>query len=232
MWRVEDYEELDSTSDLAADRQPWTVVRAQRQRGGRGTHGRRWVSGVGGLWMSAVLPADGVGGNIATLPLLTGMALCEICRELGVRDVRLRWPNDLMIRNLKVAGILLDRPVPEKIVIGIGVNLTQDPSLTMTELKGQAGRLQDFLPMLPDRDTLTMRILEKLAEIHAHDFACFAPRLSACWGVPRMVEVEVDRRLITGLFTGVDNQGNPILRLSAGERIPLSGPHIWKLREI
>ncbi|MDR1191372.1 MAG: biotin--[acetyl-CoA-carboxylase] ligase [Verrucomicrobiales bacterium] len=228
-WRIEDHEELDSTNTTAAAREPWTVIRARRQRGGRGTHGRGWVSGEGGLWMSAVLPAT---ADSATWSLSAGMALCEVCRALGGEEVRLRWPNDLMIRHRKVAGILLDHPAPEKIVIGIGVNLTQDPSLTVSELKGQAGRLQDLLPAPPDRDALTVSILAKLAEIQARDFAFFAARLSACWGEPRLVEVETGGQFITGLFRGVDARGNPLLQPAGGELLTINGAHIWKLREL
>jgi BirA family biotin operon repressor/biotin-[acetyl-CoA-carboxylase] ligase len=235
-WQIEDYDETGSTNSLAANREPWTVVRARRQNNGRGTHGRQWVSGEGGLWMSAVLPVGGDFKDVGTLPLLAGMALCEICRELGGREVRLRWPNDLLIRNLKVAGILLDRPVKGKVIVGIGVNLTQDPSLIMGELKGQSGRLQDLLPVPPDRDALTAGILAKLSGIHAdlrqHGFVFFADRIAACWGRPGKVEAEIGKEFIAGVFHGVDERGNPVLKAANGELLTISGAHVWKLREL
>jgi BirA family biotin operon repressor/biotin-[acetyl-CoA-carboxylase] ligase len=235
-WQLEDFEEVESTNSLAANRGPWTVIRARRQSGGRGTHGRRWVSGEGGLWMSAVLPLDETVRDVGTLPLLAGMGLCEICRELGGRDVRLRWPNDLMIGGLKVAGILLDRSANGKVVVGIGVNLTQDPALTMSELKGQSGRLQDLLPVLPDRDTLTARLLAKLVEIYeglrTNGLSHFAERLAACWGEPRRVQVEINKEIISGLFSGVDSRGNPLLQGANGEVRIVPGGHVWKLREL
>ncbi|MDR1145384.1 MAG: biotin--[acetyl-CoA-carboxylase] ligase [Verrucomicrobiales bacterium] len=231
-WRIQDYLEVDSTSSLAAVAEPWTVIRAQRQRAGRGTRGRVWVSGDGGLWLSAVLPAPAAAGDAAVWPLLAGLALCEICRELGADGARLRWPNDLLIADRKVAGVKLDRPSADKIIVGIGVNLTQDPSLTMGELRGQSGRLQDALPVVPDRDTLTLRILARLVEIHAHDFAFFAARLAACWGAPRRVEIQVGERFITGVFQGVDGAGNPLLKAADGQSVTVSGAHVWRLREL
>jgi BirA family transcriptional regulator, biotin operon repressor / biotin---[acetyl-CoA-carboxylase] ligase len=235
-WHITDYDEVESTNSLAANSEPWTVVRAKRQNVGRGTHGRQWVSGDGGLWMSAVLPVAHDNKEVGTLPLLVGMALCEICREFGGVEVRLRWPNDLMIRNLKVAGILLDRPTPEKVIIGIGVNLTQNPALTMSELQGQAGRLQDLLPEVPDRDTLMMKILSSLASIHdawqQHGFVFFNERLAACWGKSKKVEAQIDQEFVVGNFCGVDGQGNPILQVANGEVQSIPGAHIWKLREL
>ena len=235
-WHIEDHATVESTNSLAANREPWTVVRALCQSGGRGTHGRQWVSGEGGLWMSAVLPVNAADSEVGTWPLLAGMALCEICRGLGCDDVRLRWPNDLIIDGRKVAGILLDRPEAGKVVIGIGINLTQDPSLMMTELSGQSGRLQDFLPVVPDRDTLMLKILAELTAIQGrlgqHGFGSFAGRLAACWGQPLRVEVEVGRELVKGVFLGVDNHGNPVLRAANDELVTISGAHVWKLKEV
>ncbi|MDD5262085.1 MAG: biotin--[acetyl-CoA-carboxylase] ligase [Methylacidiphilales bacterium] len=235
-WEIEDFDEVDSTNTLAVGRPPWSMVRARRQTSGRGRHDRVWVSGEGGLWFSLVFPVNPANPQVACLPLVVGLALYRVCGRLGVQGLRLRWPNDLLAGDLKIAGVLLERPAPDRVVIGIGLNLSNHPEQESTELKGMAAALSSLIPEAPDREKMTRSILDELGGLfqafETAGFSSLCGEINRCWGGVRNVELEVDREKLFGEFMGIDSDGNPQLRKPDGRIQAVSGPYVWKLTEI
>jgi len=133
-----------STNDEAAkyirNRQYTTVV-AHYQTRGRGRLGRTWHSPAGcGLYLShIVFPkcSQQIGGAI---PLLAGVAVAETCEALGV-NVELKWPNDVLVGDKKLAGILCEAqglPSQWNAIIGIGLNLKTPSSGWPEDVPGVA----------------------------------------------------------------------------------------------
>ena len=79
---------------------------------------------------------------------------------------RLRWPNDIMVGRLKLAGILVDRFAADAVVIGIGLNITNRPADADPDLTGDVARLADLLPAPPSRGDLLVRLLAALTREH------------------------------------------------------------------
>jgi BirA family transcriptional regulator, biotin operon repressor / biotin---[acetyl-CoA-carboxylase] ligase len=109
----------------------WTVMVAGRQEAGKGRMGRTWVStGDGDALLASVLlrpvmaPAEA-----PLLSLLAAVCMAEACRETGRVDVRCKWPNDLVVKDRKLGGILAEAIVKaarlDHVVIGTGVNVGQ-----------------------------------------------------------------------------------------------------------
>lgn len=102
---------------------------ADGQSAGRGRLGRSWVSARGeGLYLSIVLlPARAP--NPAALTMAAGLAVLESVRALGVGEARLKWPNDVLARDAKLAGILVESrgldPARPHAVVGVGLNVLQ-----------------------------------------------------------------------------------------------------------
>jgi BirA family transcriptional regulator, biotin operon repressor / biotin---[acetyl-CoA-carboxylase] ligase len=130
---VEFHRSLPSTSDRLRDMaragaQPFTTVVSESQTAGRGREGRLWRSAPGaGLWMSVLLPLP-PGGPPGVTPLAVGVAVAEALEALGIEQVRLKWPNDVLVQRRKVAGILCEvAHGPDGgsvgIIAGVGVNL-------------------------------------------------------------------------------------------------------------
>ena len=101
-WKTYFFKEVDSTNTRAADYDVGSVIIAENQTAGRGRNGRRWQSLNGNLFLSAVLPA--LQNETPFLSFAAGVALAEALPDL---PVRLKWPNDVLLHNAKVAGILL-----------------------------------------------------------------------------------------------------------------------------
>ncbi len=122
---------------------PWSVVMAREQTAGRGRRGRVWESRPGlGLWMSLIVSVDASAPG--ALPIVVGLVVArslETCvsRQSGSRvgppstghrespRVALKWPNDLLVGGRKLGGVLCEAAGPERVVVGIGVNLMHEP---------------------------------------------------------------------------------------------------------
>lgn len=105
-------------------------LRAERQTGGRGRLGREWQSLEGNLHCSTVVNMRLGDPSAATLSLVAGLAVFDCVKRclLPNTQMLLKWPNDLMIHDSKVAGILLERQ-GDSVVIGIGINVGYSPEL-------------------------------------------------------------------------------------------------------
>lgn len=102
------------------------VVLARRQTAGRGRAGRAWHSADdGGLYLSVVLRGFGGPAAAAGLTLAAGLGVAEAVRRLGAADVRLKWPNDVLLGDRKVAGILTEWVGDGAAVVGVGLNVAQ-----------------------------------------------------------------------------------------------------------
>lgn len=102
----------------------WASILAPSQWAGRGQLGRQWASPTGNIYGTLRLPASAL-FQADCLPLLVGYALVTALGLIGI-NARLKWPNDLVIGNKKVGGILIEEKEGVKMV-GVGVNLASCP---------------------------------------------------------------------------------------------------------
>jgi BirA family transcriptional regulator, biotin operon repressor / biotin---[acetyl-CoA-carboxylase] ligase len=130
------FDELDSTQDYA-DSLPYnkslhgTIVIAGKQNLGKGRIGRNWISPEGGLWMSIIFMPDFNVDNIIFTQFIGALAVADAIHENTKIKCRLKWPNDVLINEKKVCGILVDVDIEnenKKIVMGIGLNANIESS--------------------------------------------------------------------------------------------------------
>lgn len=235
---------LDSTGSTNADlaraarsgAEEGVVLVAETQFAGRGRLGRMWTAPPrSGLMFSVLLRPDVPLEKQGWLPLLFGVAAASAVRRLAEVDVRLKWPNDLLIGERKLAGVLGER-VDSAVIIGMGLNV----SLKQEELPVEtATSLAIEQAACVDRDPLIRAILREI-ETHYRDWsaargdadACGlrAAYQASCATIGRQIRVELPgERLLEGLATGVDQNGH--LQLDAqGGRHTLSAGDVVHVR--
>lgn len=232
-WWLWEHEIVGSTNLVAAELGPWNAVRADRQTAGRGRFQRNWISDAGGLWLSAVMPVEQGSAEARAFPLAVGLAVCEVLRNLGVKELRMRWPNDILVGERKLAGLLIDQFKPGMAVAGIGINVRNEPEARDASLKNQTTRLADLLanpPELPELTALILRGVREMAETPmAGELQKILPRVNELWGRARRVELELDGELREGLFTGVDESGRLLLRDESGA---IAAFNPWQVRHL
>jgi len=123
-----------------------TAVVARSQTAGRGSRGRQWTSPPGGLWLSVLSRPAAPGLELVSLR--TGLAVAEALGRLGAGDrIRLKWPNDLMLDERKVGGILCEArwhgAALGWVAIGLGLNVENRPPAAVA---APAARLREVLP--------------------------------------------------------------------------------------
>lgn len=215
-WTLLEFSAVDSTNFVAAKLAAWHAVRADTQTAGRGRFQRTWVSDAGGLWLSAVVPIGVDRDRWSALPLVAGLAVIQSLQGLGLASARLRWPNDIMVNERKLAGLLVDTFTPQLAVIGIGVNLTNHPDAHDAALKETCTRLADLVPQPPSLATLTHAILASLKSalgvLTNEGFGPLRPRLNELWGGSRRVTIDLDGVGRCGWFSGIDDRGRLLLQ--------------------
>jgi BirA family biotin operon repressor/biotin-[acetyl-CoA-carboxylase] ligase len=223
-WTVRLHPTADSTNALAAaDPRPGLVVVADHQQAGRGRLDRTWVTPPGAaLTLSAVWDP---GVDTEWWPLLPLAAGYAVARALG-DAARLKWPNDVLLGDGKVCGLLVERvgTEPPLVVVGIGINVDQTaeelpvPSATSLALAGRP----------PDRTALCGAVLGSLADVLA-DLAAspdtFTDRyreLSATLGQDVRVDLPGDRS-VTGRVSDLDAHGRLVLDTGDGTLVLSAG---------
>jgi BirA family biotin operon repressor/biotin-[acetyl-CoA-carboxylase] ligase len=142
-YRLRAFEALPSTNDearrlvLQDDAEDGTLVWAQEQTAGRGRRGRSWTSPRGNLYVTAILRPDCTVGEAAQLGFAAALALVDALGHLmpPLTEVRLKWPNDVLVNERKAAGILLETVIGtdgsfQALLLGLGVNIADAPDDT------------------------------------------------------------------------------------------------------
>jgi BirA family biotin operon repressor/biotin-[acetyl-CoA-carboxylase] ligase len=137
---------------------PGTVVIATQQTSGRGQWGRQWHSATGGLYLSLAIAPNLPAANSAQLTLCSAWGIATALRDRAI-PVVLKWPNDLILLNRKLGGILIETRVQQghitQAIIGVGINWTNPVPETGINL-------QSFLNSQP---TSSITSLERLAAL-------------------------------------------------------------------
>src|SRR5579863_5956851 len=217
----------------AADGAPeGTVLAAEEQCSGRGRMGRAWVSPPRSALTFSVLLRPGTipPARLGWLPLLAGVAVTTAVRTVTAVDAQLKWPNDVLVRAAKLAGILAEAS-GGAVVVGIGLNVSTEPDELPPPGPGPEGALAATSLRAegwasPDRDLLLTALLGELehwylAWRHAGGdpescgLAEEYTRLSATLG--RQVRVELPGgHLVRGLAAAIDPAGRLLVRVPDG----------------
>jgi BirA family biotin operon repressor/biotin-[acetyl-CoA-carboxylase] ligase len=232
LWTIERLDSVTSTMDVARDRArggapTGTVVVAETMTGGRGTHGRPWVAPRGGLYLSLVL-RDVADPHLLTLAL--GNAVADALEVAGV-EPKLKWVNDVLLADRKVAGILVEGESTgariDFLVAGIGVNVN-GKAAGLKGLERIATTLEDQLgcdSCIPDLEALVLdRVAHWLERVRAgaagEVIGAFRAR-DALFG--REVQVSDGKEAVRGVADGVDDKGHLKLLVDGRPRTLATG---------
>ncbi len=214
---------MDAVHALAAaGAPPGTAVTAREQTAGRGARGRDWTSLDGGLWLSVMLrPRTTAGAEL--LSLRVGLAVTTALARVDQRlNLRLKWPNDLMLGECKIGGILCEARWQGTelawVAAGIGLNVSNP---IPADTRFPAARLADVVPGLGPDDLLVavlsaVRGVSGGERLDAGEVAEFGRR---DWLRGRTLSGP-----IAGLAAGVAADGTLRVAGQAGERHLRSGP--------
>jgi len=214
---------IDSTNQYLLDRigelSSGDACVAEYQQAGRGRRGRKWFSPFGSnLYLSMYWKLDQGPAAAMGLSLVIGIVMAEVLQRLGAEDVRVKWPNDLYLKDRKLAGILVELTGKTgdaaQLVIGAGINLRMREPEADTINQGWINLQEAGVNI--DRNELTAMLLKELRAALLHfEREGLAPFISRWRGLDnfldRPVKLLIGDQEIHGIERGIDQQGALLL---------------------
>ncbi|GAA0178146.1 biotin--[acetyl-CoA-carboxylase] ligase [Clostridium sediminicola] len=176
--KIEYYKSLDSTNNFvksnASRLEDGTVIISEEQTAGRGRLGRYWVSPMyKGVWMSIILRPDLNPIYVSKITQVAAAAVNKAFSDLGIEN-KIKWPNDIIVNNKKVCGILTEMNAEMNrvnfIVVGIGINVNLDIDDIPEDIRYKATSLKIEKGIEISRKEVVSRILNTFEELY-RDFA-------------------------------------------------------------
>jgi len=215
---------VSSTNDLAKElaekRCEEFIVLAESQTSGRGRNERSWYSPPGGLYFSLVLRPDFDFDKYPLIGLAMGLAIAQILDDLGI-EAKLKWPNDVLVNDKKIAGILAESK-HNYFVVGVGVNVNNydfPDDLRATSLSTELGDVLStkwlMVKILKSFEGFYVRILKGVKEL-----------IDEYRGRSSLIGKEVEVDLGNGTVEGradIDDRGRLILTRGGFRRVVGAG---------
>jgi BirA family biotin operon repressor/biotin-[acetyl-CoA-carboxylase] ligase len=217
---------IDSTNDFlkglstTEELENFTVVTAENQTKGRGQMGAVWNSEKSKNLIMSVFVKDLLVGaeEIYNFNIATALALIQVLKTFNISNLSIKWPNDIMSANFKIAGILIENSFKSdgsiSSVIGIGLNVNQ----TNFENLPKATSMAVIANSTFDKDELVVLIVERLKD----NLALVASNPQYLWdeylkllfkkGVPMAFKTETEK-VFMGIIQGVSKTGKLIVLL-------------------
>ncbi len=234
--KIYTFDSIDSTNNCAkavagCGAKEGTIIFAEHQTAGKGRLGRQWQSNPHeNLIFSIVLRPKAGAEALNLLPLCVAVAVAQALEQRTGLSVECKWPNDLLISDKKVAGILIESTVKqnrvENVVIGIGINVNQ--STFGGELNKKATSLKIELGHEVDRSSLFQSILQSIESTYSHvtskGFQSILPSwLSRTSMLNRQISVSQEGTVFSGIVKGLSNEGGLVLRTGTSEKTLFAG---------
>jgi len=207
----------------------WILTHAQPA--GVGRRGKAWEMPTGNFAASLLMHSDEPLPALAQRSFIAALALFDVLSELGVSDISLKWPNDVLVHGRKLAGILLTS-TPGTIVVGIGVNLAASPHpASLPEDATAPIHLGEVLHSPPDPEAFLTLLASAFQRFEKQ--MCnygFAPIretwLSHAARLGEVIHARLPGRTESGTFETIDETGALVLRTAKG-RITLPAAEVF-----
>ena len=212
-----------------------TVIIAEIQTHGKGRLGRRWVSPRGGIWLSVILRPEITPMEVPKITMIGGLAVAKAIAELTRLEVKLKWPNDVLIRTIpgiefkKVCGVLTEMVSEVSrvnyVITGLGINVN---NRIPAPLRAKAISLKDITGRTLPKQKLLGKLLEKFDKYYL-DFRKqgMSPILREYKGMSavlrREVKIECPDRIIEGKALDIDEYGALIVKTPGGKERVVAG---------
>ena len=223
--------EIDSTNNLVKEyannnAQEGLVIIAESQTGGRGRMGRFWHSPPEtGIYLSILLKPNLNPDHLSFITLLAGVSAISTINEISHQRANLKWPNDILINDKKVCGILCEMTQEQgnsfSVVIGIGININQVPGQFSEDLKKTATSLRIVNGSPINRLTVIRSLLTTLDREYSFFLAEGGHSVIKKWKLNtdlfgKKISVKRGPFIITGTAMDIDKSGRLIFHQDNG----------------
>ncbi len=228
---IRHYLQLESTNEhtkelASQDEKEGLVVISEVQKGGKGRLGREWHSPSGGIWLSILLRPKTNPLHASKLTLLTGVAVAQTIHDLTGMGARLKWPNDVLINDKKVCGILTEMSTKaekiEFVIVGIGINANLNPKLLPAEIRESATSILNEYGREISRVEFVGKLLNNFENLYMQFLKQNYNSILQTWKqfsdtIYRYVKVETATGVIEGKAVDLSPNGELVIETETGE---------------
>ena len=239
------FPELKSTNIIAKEKalhraegiNEGTLIIAERQSAGKGRLGRKWFSPLGGIWLSVILYPQLPPFYIPRITLMTVVAAVKAIKMCTQIELQIKWPNDILINEKKVCGILTEMSaeldIINWVVVGIGINANidlrdfpediQENTISLKEASGkEISRVKLAQTFLQEFEKYYDKLKRKEFSSILREWKLYSHTLG------RKIRVDMGERIITGEAVDINEEGALILKKEDGELIKIISGTILK----
>jgi len=232
------FPELKSTNIMAKEKALYraegigegTLIIAERQSAGKGRLGREWFSPAGGIWLSIILYPQLSPSYISRITLMTAVAVVKAIKVCTQIESQIKWPNDILINEKKVCGILTEMSaeldIINWVVVGIGINVNIDHREFPEDIQENTISLKEA----SDKEVLRVKLVqtflqgfEKYYEIlKRREFSSILKEWKLySHTLGKKIRVDIGERIITGEAMDINESGALILKKEDGELVEI-----------
>ncbi|MGL4669158.1 MAG: biotin--[acetyl-CoA-carboxylase] ligase [Methanobacteriaceae archaeon] len=224
------YSEVDSTNNLAKRLAEngaieGTIVISDTQKSGKGRMGKKWESPTGGIWLSMVLRPKVSLKKAPLITLATGVAVARTLKGIGV-DAKIKWPNDVLVDNKKISGILTEANANfntlDYVVVGIGIDTNLNPETFSEELRANTTTLKRELDQEINDFEIIPKLLKEMEEVYNLFKEEEYEKILSQWRelsqtIGKSVKIRQPLgKVLEGYAIGINNEGVLIIELEDG----------------
>ena len=232
------FPELKSTNIIAKEKtlhraegiNEGTLIIAERQSAGKGRLGRKWFSPAGGIWLSIILYPQLSPSYISRITLMTAVAVVKAIKICTQIESQIKWPNDILINEKKVCGILTEMSaeldIINWVVVGIGINANIDHQDFPEDIQKNTISLKEILGKKVLRVKLVQTFLQEFEKYYEslkrREFSSILKEWKLySHTLGKKIRVDMGERIITGEAMDINEEGALILKKGDGELIKI-----------
>ncbi|MGB6371627.1 MAG: biotin--[acetyl-CoA-carboxylase] ligase [Atribacterota bacterium] len=232
------FPELKSTNIMAKEKalhraegiDEGTLIIAEKQSAGKGRLGREWFSPVGGIWLSIILYPQLSPSYISRITLMTAVAVVKAIKICTQIKSQIKWPNDILINEKKVCGILTEMSaeldIINWVVVGIGINVNIDHRDFPEDIQENTISLKEILGKEVLRVKLAQTFLQEFEKYYEilkrREFSSVLKEWKLySHTLGKKIEVNIGEKVVTGEAIDINESGALILKKEDGELIEI-----------
>lgn len=232
------FSELKSTNIIAKEKalhgaeriNEGTLIIAERQSAGKGRLGREWFSPSGGIWLSIILYPQLSPSYISRITLMTAVAVVKAIKVCTQIKSQIKWPNDILINEKKVCGILTEMSaeldIINWVVVGIGINVNINHREFPENIQENTISLKETSRKEISRVKLAQTFLQEFEKYYeilkGREFSSILKeRKLYSHTLGKKIKVDIGEKIITGEAMDINESGALILKKEDGELIEI-----------
>ncbi|WP_339047375.1 biotin--[acetyl-CoA-carboxylase] ligase [Candidatus Mesenet endosymbiont of Phosphuga atrata] len=203
-----------------------TIVLADVQSSGRGRHGKDWISPKGNLYASIIIRDKTNVTQLTHFTFITAVAVGNTLLALSANlDLKYKWPNDILVNNKKIAGILLETEANASwLVIGIGINILSSPEYAVS--------LSQVCNLNISNLTLLKELINNFDRIRqrwlSEGFLSIRKMwLERAYMVDSSINIKIGSNLYSGIFSDIDQEGRIVISTHDNNLISLESGEVF-----